>query len=57
MILLRLKDERSKNKIAAMKRLLTSFATRIRGQFVVVTDTQDRFSSQEDLDIHSQAEH
>jgi hypothetical protein len=56
-ILLRLKDERSKNKIAAMKRLLTSFATRIRGQFVVVTDTQDRFSSQEDLDIHSQAEH
>jgi predicted nuclease of predicted toxin-antitoxin system len=56
-ILLRLKDERSKNKIAAMKRLLTSFATRIRGQFVVVTDTQVRFSSQEDMDIHSQAEH
>ncbi len=47
-ILLRLKDERSKNKIAAMKRLLTSFATRISGQFVVVTDTRVRLSSPED---------
>jgi predicted nuclease of predicted toxin-antitoxin system len=47
-ILLRLKDERSKNKIAAMERLLANFATRLSGQFVVVTDTQVRFSSSEE---------
>ena len=47
-ILLRLKDERSKNKIAAMERILTNFAPRIKGQFVVVTDTRVRFSSRED---------
>lgn len=47
-ILLRLKDERSKNKIAAMERLLANFATRLRSQFVVVTDTQVRFSSSEE---------
>jgi predicted nuclease of predicted toxin-antitoxin system len=47
-ILLRLKDERSKNKIAAMERLLENFATRLSGQFIVVTDTQVRFSSSEE---------
>jgi predicted nuclease of predicted toxin-antitoxin system len=47
-ILLRLKDERSQNKIAAMGRLLTGFATRLSGQFVVVTDTRVRLSSQEE---------
>lgn len=46
-ILLRLKDERKKNKIAAMDRLLASFSTRISGQFVVVTDTRVRLSSLE----------
>jgi predicted nuclease of predicted toxin-antitoxin system len=46
-ILLRLKDERSKNKIAAMERLLANFATRLSGQFIVMTDTRVRFSSQE----------
>ena len=44
-ILLRLKDERSKNKIAAIERLLTSFAPRISDQFIVVTDTRVRLSS------------
>ena len=44
-ILLRLKDERSQSKIAAMERLLTSFATRLSGQFIVVTDTRVRLSS------------
>ncbi len=47
-ILLRLKDERSKSKITAMERLLTSFATCISDQFVVVTDTRVRLSSPED---------
>jgi predicted nuclease of predicted toxin-antitoxin system len=47
-ILLRLKDERSPNKIAAMERLLTSFAARLSGQFVVVTDTRVRLSSPEE---------
>lgn len=47
-ILLRLKDERTKNKIAAMERLLASFATRISGQFVVVTDARVRLSSLEE---------
>jgi predicted nuclease of predicted toxin-antitoxin system len=46
-ILLRLKDERSKSKIAAMERLLANFATRLSGQFIVMTDTRVRFSSQE----------
>ena len=44
-ILLRLKDERSKSKIAAIEQLLTSFAPRISEQFVVVTDTRVRLSS------------
>ena len=44
-ILLRLKDQRSKSKIAAIERLLTSFATRISDQFIVVTDTRVRLSS------------
>lgn len=47
-ILLRLSDERSKSKIIAMERLLTSFATRISDQFVVVTDTRVRLSSSAD---------
>lgn len=44
-ILLRLNDERSKNKIAALDRLLSNYASRISGQFIVVTETQVRFSS------------
>jgi predicted nuclease of predicted toxin-antitoxin system len=44
-ILLRLKDERSKYKIAAMERLLANFESRLSGQFIVVTDTQVRFSA------------
>ncbi len=47
-ILLRLKDERSKNKIAAMERLLTGFSNRINNQFVVVTETRVRISSIEE---------
>ncbi len=47
-ILLRLKDERSRAKIAAMERLLASFADRLRGQFVVVTETRIRLSSPDD---------
>ena len=47
-ILLRLKDERSKNKITAMERLLTNYATRIIDQFIVVTDTRVRLSSPEE---------
>ena len=46
-ILLRLKDERSKNKIAAIDRLLLNYAARINSQFIVVTDTHVRFSSTE----------
>ena len=47
-ILLRLKDERLKNKIAAIERLLTNFTTRISDQFIVVTDTRVRLSSPKD---------
>ena len=47
-ILLRLNDQRSKSKIAAIERLLTSFATRLSDQFIVVTDTRVRLSSPKD---------
>jgi len=46
-ILLRLKDERSKSKINAIERLLNGFSARINDQFVVVTDTRVRLSSPE----------
>ena len=47
-ILLRLNDERSPSKTAAMERLLTGFAARLDGQFVVVTDTRVRISTPEE---------
>ena len=46
-ILLRLKNERSSAKIAAMERVLAGFADRLRGQFVVVTETRIRLSAPE----------
>lgn len=47
-ILLRLKDERSKSKIASMDHLFSNYATRLKDQFVVVTDTRIRFSAQDE---------
>jgi len=43
-ILLRLADERSANKIDVLQRLLSAFTDRILGQFVVVTETKIRFA-------------
>ncbi|MBN1890245.1 MAG: DUF5615 family PIN-like protein [Thermoflexales bacterium] len=45
-VLLRLGDERAANKIEVVRRLLDSHATRLIGQFVVVTDTTVRFARQ-----------
>jgi predicted nuclease of predicted toxin-antitoxin system len=45
-VLLRLDDERAKNKISVLKRLLTSYADRIAEQFVVVTEEKVRFAKQ-----------
>ena len=42
-ILMRLEDERSANKIKVLRRLLESYADRFEDQFVVVTETQVRF--------------
>ena len=42
-ILMRLEDERSANKIQVLRRLLESYADRFEDQFVVVTETQVRF--------------
>ena len=44
-ILLRLEDERSPNKIAVVQRLLQHHAEKLPDQFVVVTERQVRFSS------------
>jgi len=45
-ILLRLDNERAENKIEAVRRLLTGYADRLAGQFVVVTETTVRFAHQ-----------
>jgi predicted nuclease of predicted toxin-antitoxin system len=45
-ILLRLKDDRSANKIAAIHRLLARHADKLAERFVVVTDETIRFASQ-----------
>ena len=42
-ILLRLQDERSSNKIDVLKRLLLIYLQRIPNSFIVVTETQVRF--------------
>ncbi|MDJ0567923.1 MAG: DUF5615 family PIN-like protein [Pleurocapsa sp. MO_192.B19] len=42
-ILLRLQDERSANKIDVLQRLLSVYRERIPDRFVVVTETQVRF--------------
>jgi predicted nuclease of predicted toxin-antitoxin system len=45
-VLLRLEDERGENKIAVMQRLLDNHASRLAGQFVVVTESAVRFGRQ-----------
>lgn len=44
-ILLRLQNERSINKIDVIKRLLSTYEQQILGNFIVVTETQVRFGS------------
>lgn len=44
-ILLRLDDERTDVKIETIKRLLESYAKRLPGQFVVVTEASIRFAT------------
>lgn len=43
-VLLRLDDERAPVKIETLRRLLQSYADRLPGQFVVVTETKVRFA-------------
>jgi predicted nuclease of predicted toxin-antitoxin system len=43
-ILLRLENERSANKIDALQRLLENYAEQLPGNFVVVTEKQVRFA-------------
>ena len=43
-VFLRLSDERSVNKISVLRCLIANYGDRIAGQFVVVTETQVRFS-------------
>jgi predicted nuclease of predicted toxin-antitoxin system len=43
-VFLRLKDERAKNKIETLRRLLEAYADRISDCFVVVTETRVRFA-------------
>ena len=45
-ILLRLDNERAKNKIDVLKKLLTSYADRLPDQFVVTTEEKVRFAKQ-----------
>ena len=45
-VLLRLGDERSQNKIAVLRRLLEKCANRLPNQFVVATAKQVRFAGQ-----------
>ena len=44
-ILLRLNDERASSKTDAVRKLLASYADRLRDAFVVVTETQIRFAT------------
>jgi len=43
-ILLRLEDERSANKIVVLRHLLTNYSEKLPGQFVTVTETKVRFA-------------
>ncbi|MBN2354794.1 DUF5615 family PIN-like protein [candidate division KSB1 bacterium] len=43
-VLLRLDDERTSNKIETIRRLLEGYAERLADQFVTVTETQVRFA-------------
>ncbi len=43
-ILLRLEDERSANKIIILRHLLANYAVKLAGQFVTVTETKVRFA-------------
>jgi predicted nuclease of predicted toxin-antitoxin system len=43
-VLLRLEDERADNKISVLQRLLHSYADKLVGRFLVVTETQVRFA-------------
>ncbi|MDO9302797.1 MAG: DUF5615 family PIN-like protein [Anaerolineales bacterium] len=45
-ILLRLDNERAKNKIDVLKQLLNSYADRLPDQFVVATEEKVRFAKQ-----------
>ena len=45
-ILLRLVDERAKNKILVLERMLDQYGDRIAGRFVVVTESHVRFGAQ-----------
>lgn len=42
-VLLRLEDERPRNRVAALRRLLERYADGLAGHFVVVTETAVRF--------------
>lgn len=44
MVLLRLEDERTTNKIEVLRRLLEGYADQLAGRFVVVTERQVRFA-------------
>lgn len=44
-IFLRLEDERSANKIKALKQLLANYTNKLPEQFVTVTETKVRFST------------
>lgn len=45
-VLLRLDDERSQNKIAVLRRLLDEHSDRLRNRFVVATAEQVRFANE-----------
>jgi predicted nuclease of predicted toxin-antitoxin system len=45
-VLLRLDDERSQNKIAVLRRLLNDHSDRLRNRFVVATAEQVRFANE-----------
>ena len=45
-VLLRLDDERAKNKIVVLKKLLASYSNRLPNQFVVATEEKVRFAKQ-----------
>jgi predicted nuclease of predicted toxin-antitoxin system len=45
-ILLRLQDERSQNKISIIHSLLAEYADKLKGRFVVVTENKVRFAGE-----------